>query len=239
MRVAARERRVLGADEVEGLVVEQVRCEPGSLSYVVGDLASGRAAILDPEPAGLAGYRAALARHGLDPAMVIDTHTHVDHLSLSRELAAEHGCDIVMHADSQTHRATRRVGDGDELPLGRTTLRFWHCPGHTRDMLVVLAASRAFSGDTLFVGSAGRSDLPGGNHRQQWASLSRLMTLPDDTLVYPGHDYGGHTHTTIGAERAANPRLALDEEAFVADALTRLDMPFPERFEESIRANTR
>jgi sulfur dioxygenase len=219
--------------------VEQIRCPLGNLSYVLGDRATGRAAVIDPEPAGAAGYGEALARHGLQPSLVIDTHTHVDHVSLSRELATEHGCAIVMHADAQTHRVTVRVGDGDELPLGETALCFWHCPGHTRDMLVVLAGRWAFTGDTLFIGAVGRSDLPGGNHRQQWASLRRLMTLPDDTLVYPGHDYNGLTHTTIGEERAKNPRLRLDEEAFVADALTRLDEPFPERFEESIRANTR
>jgi sulfur dioxygenase len=239
MGVATRRRTELGRDDAEGLVVEQVRCSPGNLSYVVGDVATGRAAIVDPEADGGDTYRAALERHALRPAMVIDTHTHVDHVSISRELAAEHGCPIVMHADSQTHRVARRVVDGEELALGGTTLRVWHCPGHTRDMLVVLAASRAFTGDTLFIGAVGRSDLPGGNHRQQWATLRRLMTLPDDTLVYPGHDYHGRSCTTIGAERAANPRLQLDEEAFVADALTRVEEPFPERFEESIRANTR
>jgi sulfur dioxygenase len=239
MGLAERERMVFGADATEGFVVEQVRCPPGNLSYVVADLASRRAAILDPEPAGADGYRRALAEHGLAVSLVIDTHTHVDHVSVSRELAAEHGCPIVMHADSQSPRATLRVSDGDELALGGSTLRVWHCPGHTRDMLVVLVCSRAFTGDTLFVGAVGRSDLPGGDHRRQWASLRRVMTLPDETLVYPGHDYAGRTYTTIGAERASNPRLQLDEEAFVADALTRLDMPFPERFEESIRANTR
>ena len=230
---------MFGADRSEGLVVEQVRCAPGNLSYVIGDLPTGRAAVVDPEPAGADGYRAALARHGLRVALVVDTHTHVDHVSLTRVLAAEHGCPLVMHADSQSPRATLRVADGDRLDLGATTLLVWHCPGHTRDMLVLLAGTRAFTADTLFVGAVGRSDLPGGDHRRQWASLRRLMTLPDETLVYPGHDYAGRTHTTVGAERAGNARLRLDEEAFVADALSRLDMPFPERFEESIRANTR
>lgn len=239
MSVQTRERAVLGADPIEGMIVEQVRCPPGNLSYVLADLPSRRAAVIDPEPAGAAAYRGALARHGLRVALVVDTHTHADHVSLSRELAAEHACSLVMHVDSQSPRATRRVGDGDAIDLGATLLRFWHCPGHTRDMLVILAGTRAFTGDTLFVGAVGRSDLPGGDHRRQWASLRRLMTLSDDTLVYPGHDYRGHTHTTVGAERAGNARLQLDEEAFVADALTRLDMPVPERFEESIRANTR
>jgi sulfur dioxygenase len=228
-----------GVDAASGVAVEQIRCGPGNLSYVVADVERRVAAIVDSEAEGDARYRAILARHGLDVVMVIDTHTHVDHVSISRELAARHECPIVMHERSQTHRVTRRVRDGETLPLGLQALRVWHCPGHTGDMIVLLLDGRVLTGDTLFIRSCGRSDLPGGNHRAQWATLRRLMTLPDDTLVYPGHDYRGRSHTTIGAERRANSRLRLDEEAFVADALTRLDMPFPERFEESIRANTR
>src|SRR5262249_40297779 len=152
-----------------GLVVEQVRCEPGNLSYVVGCLASGEAAILDSEAAGAEAYRAALRRHGLRVAMVLDTHTHVDHVSLSRELAAEHACPIVMHECSQTHRVARRVRDGDEVAIGALSGHVWHCPGHTRDMIVLLVGGRLFSADTLFIGAVGRSDLPGGDHRRQWA----------------------------------------------------------------------
>jgi glyoxylase-like metal-dependent hydrolase (beta-lactamase superfamily II) len=239
MGTTIRRRVPLGVDRDAGIVVEQVRRPPGNLSYVVGCLATGEAAIVDSEAAGAGAYRAALRRHGLRAAMVVDTHTHVDHVSLSRELAAEHGCPIVMHERSQTHRVTRRVRDGDELEIGALRATVWHCPGHTRDMIVLLVGGRLFSADTLFIGAVGRSDLPGGDHRSQWASLRRLMTLPDDTVVLPGHDYNGASDTTIGAERETNPRLALDEEAFVADALGRLDAPFPERFEESIRANTR
>jgi sulfur dioxygenase len=235
----ATRRQPFGPDAAEGIVVEQVRCGPGNLSYVVGALPSGAAVIIDPEADGDERYQAALRRHALTVRMVVDTHTHVDHVSTSRELSARHGCPIVMHASAQTHRVTRRVEDGETLELGELTLCVWHCPGHTRDMIVLLAPTRVFSGDTLFVGSCGRSDLPGGNHRQQWAALQRLLTLPDETLVYPGHDYNANTHTSIGAERESNPRLRWSEEEFVADALTRLDLPFPERFEESIRANTR
>ena len=221
------------------LVVEQVRCEPGNLSYVVASLPSGAAAVIDAEPAGAERYAEIVARRDLTVAMVVDTHTHVDHVSISRELAEEHRCPIVMHRLAQTPRVTRRVDDGEGLPLGDHTVVVWHCPGHTRDMLVLLLGRRAFTGDTLFVGSCGRSDLPGGDHRAQWATLQRLLTLPDDTVVYPGHDYTGETHSTIGAERTANPCLHLAQEAFVTDALGRLDLPFPERFEASIRANTR
>lgn len=239
MSVTTTERVVHGVDESAGIVVEQVRCEPGNLSYVVGDLATGAAGIIDPEAAGHRRYRAALERHDLRVAWVLDTHTHVDHVSTTRELAAEHGCPLVMCVRSQSPRATLRLRDGDRLALGEHELTAWQCPGHTRDMLVLVGAGRLFSGDTLFVGSCGRSDLPGGDHRDQWRTLRRLMTLPDETIVHPGHDYRGNTHSTIGAERAHNPRLALGEEAFVADALTRLDMPFPDLFERSIRANTR
>jgi glyoxylase-like metal-dependent hydrolase (beta-lactamase superfamily II) len=239
MGVATRERVPVGVDRDEALLVEQVLCPPGNLSYVVASLPSRSAAIVDPEPAAAQRYRAIIARGDLRVRMVVDTHTHVDHISIARHLAAEHGCPWVMHESAQTPFVTRRVHDGEELELGHHRARFWHCPGHTRDMIVLLVGSRVLTGDTLFIGSCGRSDLPGGNHRDQWASLRRLMSLPDDTLVYPGHDYNAATHTTIGAERTGNPRLALDEEAFVQDALTRLDLAFPERFEEAIRANTR
>lgn len=239
METTSLERVVFGVDEVQGLVVERVARGPGNLSYVVGDLATRTAGIVDPEVDGHEAYDEILERHELELAWALDTHTHVDHVSSAGALAALHDCPHVMCALSQSPRPTRRVADGDSLALGDTELAVWQCPGHARDMIVLVGAGRLFSGDTLFIGGCGRSDLPGGDHRTQWRTLRRLARLPDKTIVHPGHDYAGGSHTTIGAERRGNRRVGMDEEAFVADALTRLDAPFPDLFEPALRANTR
>jgi len=204
----------------------------GNSAYLV-DLGDGRALAVDV-PRDLRAVRTAAGRHGLTAAFAADTHLHADFLSGALQLAADDGAQILASAAGGRAFAHRRLADGDEVDLGGLTLRAWATPGHTTEHLVYLLLDGAqmlavFTGGSLLVGAAARTDLSGPEQteplaRSQYASLSRLLTLPDATPVYPTHGVGSFCSappgaertTTIGRERAANPLLADgDEDAFV------------------------
>ncbi|MFY0581819.1 MBL fold metallo-hydrolase [Cystobacter fuscus] len=143
-----------------------------------------------------------------------------------------------VHMGAPAHAVQRPLGEGDELAVGDVRVRVWASPGHTADGLVLVLDDRVLTGDTLLIGATGRTDLPTGDPEAEYESLERLLSLPDDTLVFPAHDYGGRTFSTIGHERVSNPRLRLDREAF----LQLMRMPRtekPERLAESLAYNSR
>jgi glyoxylase-like metal-dependent hydrolase (beta-lactamase superfamily II)/rhodanese-related sulfurtransferase len=211
----------------------------GNSAYLV-DLGDGRALGVDA-PRDLRAVRAAADRRGLKVAFAADTHLHADFLSGAPQLAAEDGAQIL--ASAAGHRAFdhRGLADGDEVDLGGLTLRVWATPGHTAEHLAYLLLDGAqvlgvFTGGSLLVGAAARTDLSGPEQtealaRAQYASLGRLLALPDATPVYPTHGAGSFCSappgaertTTIGREKAANPLLAVgDEDAFVKTLLASL-----------------
>jgi len=211
----------------------------GNSAYLV-DLGDGRALVVDV-PRDLRAVRAAAGRHGLTAAFAADTHLHADFLSGAPQLAAEDGAQILASAAGGRAFAHRGLADGDEVDLGGLTLRAWATPGHTAEHLAYLLLDGAqvlgvFTGGSLLVGAAARTDLSGAEQteplaRSQYASLGRLLTLPDATPVYPTHGAGSFCSappgaertTTIGRERATNPLLAAgDEDAFVAALLAGL-----------------
>ena len=211
----------------------------GNSAYLV-DLGDGRALAVDA-PRDLRAVRAAAGRHGLTAAFAADTHLHADFLSGARQLAAEDGAQILASAAGCRAFGHRGLADGDEVDLGGLTLRAWATPGHTAEHLAYLLLDGAqvlgvFTGGSLLVGAAARTDLSGPEQteplaRSQYASLGRLLALPDATPVYPTHGAGSFCSappgaertTTIGQERAANPLLAAgDEDAFVTALLAGL-----------------
>ncbi|MBX6377809.1 MAG: MBL fold metallo-hydrolase, partial [Clostridia bacterium] len=144
---------------------------------------------------------------------ILLTHGHVDHVSAVEAIAAETGAPVFIHPDDEAlmarscrHRPDGYLGDGDEVPFAGGAFRVLHTPGHTPGGVCFYWPDDrvCFSGDTLFAGSIGRTDLPGGSHQTLLASIrTRLLVLPDDVLVYPGHG----PQTTIGEERRTNPFL--------------------------------
>jgi hydroxyacylglutathione hydrolase len=211
----------------------------GNSAYLV-DLGDGRALAVDV-PRDLRAARAAAGRHGLRAAFAADTHLHADFLSGALQLAAEDGAQVLAPAAGGRADPHRALADGDEVDLGGLTLRAWATPGHTAEHLAYLLVDGAhvlgvFTGGSLLVGAAARTDLSGPEQteplaRSQYASLHRLLTLPDATPVYPTHGAGSFCSappsaertTTIGREKAANPLLAAgDEDAFVAALLSSL-----------------
>ena len=218
----------------------------GNSAYLV-DLGDGRALAVDA-PLDLRAVRAAARRHGLRIAFAADTHLHADFLSGARQLAAADGARVLAPAAGGRFFEHRGLADGDEVDLGGLTLRAWATPGHTAEHAAYLLLdggqlAGVFTGGSLLVGAVARTDLAGPRQaeplaRAQFASLSRLLTLPDPTPVYPTHGAGSfctaspgaERTTTIGRERAANPLLAAgDEDAFVR-ALLASPGTFPDYF---------
>jgi hydroxyacylglutathione hydrolase len=211
----------------------------GNSAYLV-NVGDGRALAVDA-PRDLRAVRAAARKHGLTVAFAADTHLHADFLSGARQLAADDGAQVLAPAAGRRAFDHRGLADGDEVDLGGLTLRAWATPGHTAEHLAYLLLDGprvlgVFTGGSLLVGAAARTDLAGPEQteplaRAQYASLGRLLALPDATPVYPTHGAGSFCSappgaertTTIGRERAANPLLAAgDEDAFVKALLASL-----------------
>lgn len=210
----------------------------GCRSYLVGCQETCAAAVLDPEVSQLDRYLALAARDGLRIRYVIDTHTHADHFSASKQLARKADAPVVMHRESTVPSVDMRVDDGDMVVVGKLRLQVLHTPGHTLDSMCLHVGDRVFTGDTLLIGGTGRTDLPTGDSSALYDSLfGKLLRLDPATLVFPAHEYKGRDHSTVGAELASNPRLQVrDRAAFVA-LMAGLNLDMPVHITEALRTN--
>lgn len=149
----------------------------------------------------------AAEKDGMKVKYAVATHGHFDHVETLKELAEQLGAKVVVHEASEL-QADLRVRDGDVLSLGKKPVRVIHTPGHTPDSMCLFDGANVFTGDTLFIGNCGRTDLPGGSMDELFHSLHDvLMKLPGDTVIYPGHDYGDVPHRRLGEEARLNPAL--------------------------------
>ena len=189
----------------------------GCLGYLVVDETSRTALAIDPRLDQVDRFVEALAAHDARLTFVLDTHTHADHLSGVRRLARRTGATVLAHAASKLQGPVRRIKGGATFELGTKTVTIVDAPGHTPDSLAVLVEGHLFTGDALFAGGAGRTDFMGGSAADLFDTLRGFESLPDATVVHPGHDYVGRAVTTIGEEKASNPLLREpDRAAFVA-----------------------
>lgn len=219
------------------MLFEQV-ATGGCQSYLVGCADTCAAALIDPELSQVDRYLALAARHGLRIHYVIDTHTHADHFSATRQLARQLGVPVVMHRLSPATGIDMRVDDGEMIVVGKLRLRVLHTPGHTIDSMCIVAGDRVFTGDTLLIGATGRTDLPTGDPQQLYDSLfGKLLKLDPALLVYPAHDYKGRSHSTIGDEIANNPRLQKKDKAAFVEQMHSLNLGMPTHLTESLRTN--
>jgi len=219
------------------MIFEQV-VSGGCQSYLVGCEATQAAVLIDPELSKIDRYRGLCAQHGLAVKYVVDTHTHADHFSASRELGKALGAPVVMHRLAPTPHADMRLDDGDMLIVGELRLKALHTPGHTRDSMSLVMDDRVFTGDALLIGGTGRTDLPTGDPHELYESLFEgLLKLPPETKVFPAHDYKGRSHSTIGAEIAENPRLQKTDRAEFVAMMQSLDLSAPTHLTEALRTN--
>ncbi len=200
----------------------------------VGD----EAALVDPVRERLDTYRLLLARRGLELRLVLETHMHADHLMLNRAAKDLLGATIVMHRESPSPLVDRHVDDGEVLQLGGERIEVIHTPGHTPDSVSYRVPGAVLTGDTLMIGGSGRTDFPGADAGQQYDAVhGRLFKLPDETVVWPGHDYRGHKSTTIGAEKRGNPRYVGRTRAEYVALMGSLGLPFPAKIQEALQVN--
>lgn len=188
-----------------------------AFSYLLLDEASRQAALIDPVREQLERDLALVSELGAKLVYVLETHTHADHITSAAALARSTGA-ITCAPELGAACADRHLQDGDALPLGTSVIRVLATPGHTRDSLSFHAAPHVFTGDTLLVRGTGRTDFQDGDAAALYRSITvTLFGLPDETLVWPGHDYRGHTQSSIGEERRFNPRVAnKSREEFIA-----------------------
>jgi glyoxylase-like metal-dependent hydrolase (beta-lactamase superfamily II) len=176
-----------------------------NFSYLVGCPQTRRALVIDPGPDAAQIAEAALT-DGLKIEIIVNTHGHGDHTAGNNALKALTGARILIHAaDAPSYpRADGLLQDDQQLAVGEIVFAVIHTPGHTPGGVCLYAQGQLFTGDTLFVGDSGRTDLPGGHRPTLGASIRRLMTLPEDTVVWPGHDYGPTPSSTLAWEKRHN-----------------------------------
>lgn len=211
--------------------------ESCTYTYLLGCLSTREAILIDPVIGKVDDYCCLMDELELRLVVAADTHVHADHITALGELRDRYGCVTVMGERAQA-RVSQAVGDGDPIRAGTLAMTVMYTPGHTDDSYCYLMADRVFTGDTLLIRGTGRTDFQNGDPVAAYHSLfDRLLVLPDDTLVYPGHDYRGYTVSTIGEERRHNPRLQVSSPEEYAALMSELKLPSPALMDIAVPAN--
>ncbi len=214
---------------------EPISC---TYTYLLGSRPGGEALIIDPVLEKAGHYLRLLDEMDLTLVKAIDTHVHADHITALGVLRDNTRCVTVMGRQSGVDRVSMRVDDGDKIEIENIRLNVMYTPGHTGDSYSFAMADRVFTGDALFIRGTGRTDFQHGDNAAAYDSLfNKLLKLPDDTLVYPGHDYKGDTVSTIGEEKAFNPRLQVKSAKQYADIMDNLNLPDPTQMDMVVPAN--
>jgi glyoxylase-like metal-dependent hydrolase (beta-lactamase superfamily II)/rhodanese-related sulfurtransferase len=212
--------------------------EYGTYTYLLARRAGGEALIIDPVRERVERYLKLLEELDLTLVKALDTHVHADHITGLGDLRDRTRCITVMGRESPLDVVSMRVKDGDAIEIEGLALSALHTPGHTVDSYSFRMEDRVFTGDTLLIRGTGRTDFQGGSARAQYASLfDKLLKLPDDTLVYPGHDYKGDTVSTIGEEKRWNPRLQVGSVEAYEALMGGLNLPSPKLMDVAVPAN--
>lgn len=212
--------------------------ESSTYSYLVASRPGGEALLIDPVRSEVDKYLQLIEELDLRLVFAMDTHVHADHVTGLGVLRDRTSCVTIMGAQSKAECVSRKVSDGELIRLDGVELRALHTPGHTDDSYSFVMSDRVFTGDTLLIRGTGRTDFQNGDSHAQYQSLfQKLLTLPDETLVYPGHDYKGWTVSTIGEERAHNPRLQIRSEREYVELMRALRLPNPAQMDVAVPAN--
>lgn len=212
----------------------------GTYSYLLASRMGGEALILDPVLEKVDRYCQLLRELDLRLVKAVDTHLHADHVTGLAELRDRTQCVTIMGEQSKADVVAMRVSDGDRVMIEGVKLDVMYTPGHTDDSYSYLMGDRVFTGDTLLIRGTGRTDFQNGDARAQYNSLfGRLLKLPDETMVFPAHDYKGDTVSTIGEEKRYNPRLQVKSVEDYIELMNNLNLPNPKLMDVVIPANMR
>src|SRR6478752_2268882 len=207
-------------------------------TYLLASRHGGEALIIDPVLERVDRYIQLLRELDLRLVKAIDTHLHADHITGLDALRERTECITVMGEQTKAEIVSIRVTDGDRVGIEGLSLDVAYTPGHTDDSYSYLLPDRVFTGDTLLIRGTGRTDFQNGDPRAQYESLfGRLLKLPNETLVYPAHDYKGDMVSTIGEEKQFNPRLKVKSVDEYVDLMNNLKLPNPKMMDVAVPAN--
>jgi sulfur dioxygenase len=217
--------------------------EPGSstYTYLLGCPETGVAVLIDPVLETTERDLGAVRALGLTLAWTVETHVHADHVTAAARLRALSGCKIAFPAGEEIAGADTYLSELQGLEIGAVALQPLYTPGHTDHHHCYLVGERVFTGDALLIGGCGRTDFQGGCALTLYRSVqSKIFTLPDETIVYPAHDYHGRLASSVGEERVGNARLGGGRtEAEFVEIMAALNLPYPRKIDIAVPANRR
>jgi sulfur dioxygenase len=212
----------------------------GTYTYLLASRRGGEALIVDPVLEKVDRYLSLMRELDLRLVKAVDTHLHADHITGLGALRDSTRCITVMGEQSSVDVVSMRLSDGDVLRIEGIELEAIYTPGHTDDSYSFRMQDRVFTGDTLLIRGTGRTDFQNGCPRQQYESIfNRLLRLPDETMVFPAHDYKGDTVSTIGEEKRCNPRLQVRGVDEYAALMNGLNLSNPKMMDVAVPANKR
>jgi len=209
-----------------------------TFTYLMATDYGQSAIIIDPVLERFNLYKQLISEYDLTLVATLETHIHADHITASGLLRQAYRCDIILHHQEVTSPGVLHVVGGQHLNFNDLHLTVIHTPGHAPDSLCYLMDNQVFTGDTLLIRGTGRTDFQKGDPYAAYDSLfNKLLTLPDNTLVYPGHSYNGINVSTIGEEKQFNPRLQVQSTEDYAKMMSQLNLKPPEKMHIAIPAN--
>jgi sulfur dioxygenase len=212
----------------------------GTYTYLLASRRGGEALIIDPVLEKVERYVQLLSELDVKLVKAADTHLHADHITGLGALRDRTHCITVMGEQTHADVVSMRVAEGDRIEVEGLRLEVLYTPGHTDDSYSFVLADRVFTGDTLLIRGTGRTDFQNGDPRAQYNSIfNKLLKLPDETLVFPAHDYKGDTVSTIGEEKAFNPRLKVKSIDQYVDLMNNLNLSNPKMMDVAVPANMR
>lgn len=212
--------------------------ESSTYTYLIAERAGGEALLIDPVQKHVDQYLQLIRELDLKLVKAADTHVHADHVTGLGALRDATGCTTIMGRETAADCVSLKVTEGEIIRVDGLEIEPLYTPGHTDDSYSYRMKDRVFTGDTLLIRGTGRTDFQNGDARAQYDSLfHKLLRLPEDTLVYPGHDYKGWTVSTIGEEARNNPRLQVKSEAEYVALMNNLKLPNPKLMDVAVPAN--
>ncbi len=210
----------------------------GTYTYLIASRPGGEALLIDPVRERVEQYLQLVGELDLKLVLAADTHVHADHITGLGELRERTQCSTIMGEYSKAECVSLTIKEGEFIKLDGVKIQGLYTPGHTDDSFSFLMPDRVFSGDTLLIRGTGRTDFQNGDPYAQYDSLfNKLLKLPEETLVYPAHDYKGCTVSTIGEEIAHNPRLQVRSAREYAEIMNNLHLPNPALMDVAVPAN--
>ena len=207
-------------------------------TYLIASAKGREALIIDPVIENVDSYIALLNELDLKLVKVIDTHIHADHITGASKLKKVTNCSTIMGEHTPADAVEIKVKDEEIIKIDQIEIKAMYTPGHTSDSYSFLMNKYLFSGDTLLINGTGRTDFQNGSAHQAYESLfGKLLKLPEETLVYPAHDYNGKKNSTIGNEKNNNPRLQVSSKEQYAEIMDNLNLANPKMMDVAVPAN--